>query len=254
MADTSVTLELDGDIPLPVFASEMHHWSALIAELSSEINRGVRIEWFVDDLMPGSAKATARGESEDEETVSEVVREYMVIAHDLQSHRRIGYSMKLRRHARALVSVVKVKPKVRAIRFLTAEDDVTIGSEDRNDQPRPALLRAYGAIEGRVQTLSSRRGLAFTLYDSQFDKAVSCYLRDGQESLIEDKWNHPAVVEGIVSRDPITGRPVAIRHITGVTRLPDSIEGDYRDARGIFKMLPDDERPEVTLRRLRDAW
>ena len=48
------------------------------------------------------------------------------------------------------------------------------------DQRMPNLV-TYGAIEGRVQSLSQRKGLRFTLYYQEFDRAVSCYLSEGQE-------------------------------------------------------------------------
>ena len=76
---------------------------------------------------------------------------------------------------------------------------------------------AYGGVTGRIQTLSSRGGLRFTLFDTLFDRAVSCYLAEGQEELMRDVWGRMAVVEGLVTRDRATGRPQVIRSVRGVT-------------------------------------
>lgn len=63
--------------------------------------------------------------------------------------------------------------------------------------PRPNYISAYSAIEGVVQTLTSRRGLRFTLFDSLHDQAVSCYLEDGQEELMRGVWGRRAKAKRI---------------------------------------------------------
>ena len=88
-------------------------------------------------------------------------------------------------------------------------------------------------MEGRIETVTRRKGLRFTLYDSLDDKAVSCYLEDGQEKLMRGAWGRRALVEGWVSRDPATGRPLTIRRVSHVELLPDVESGGYRRARGV---------------------
>ena len=115
------------------------------------------------------------------------------------------------------------------------------------------LHSSFGAIEGVVQTLSSRRGLRFTLYDSAYDKAVSCYLEQGREDMMRNVWGRRAVIEGRVTRDPETGRPLSIRRVAAVEVVPDYPPGSYRLARGIIPLRPDDPSPEEAIRRVRDA-
>jgi hypothetical protein len=112
---------------------------------------------------------------------------------------------------------------------------------------------AFGAIEGRVETLRSRSRLSFTLYDSLDDQAVTCYLRPEQQELVRDAWNRRVVVEGWIKRDSTTGRPVEINQIERITILPEVVPGSYRRARAILPALPGAEAPEVVIRRLRDA-
>ena len=251
MPSNTITLALTGDVPLDVFADEMQHWSGLIRALSSELDPAANIEWVIVDLQPGSAQLTARGEAHEPDAVERVVRAYATVGRALEQGGQIPFSPQVRRHAQAIVR--HLNDKVTAIRFETPEDDFTIMAQ-ASSQARPAYLQAYGTVTGKVQTLSSRRRLSFTLYDALFDKAVNCYLKEGQEDLVRDKWDRYAIVEGRVSRDPMTGRPVAVRDITDVQLLPIIGHGDYREARGVIPWSDDGEKPEEVIRRLRDDW
>jgi hypothetical protein len=109
---------------------------------------------------------------------------------------------------------------------------------------------AYGAIEGVVQTLTNRRELRFTLYDSLQDRAVVCHLHEGQEDLMRNAWGKRVIVQGFVTRDGLNGRPLQISRITDVIPV---IAGDYKKGRGALKSAADAEKPEDVIRRLRDA-
>ena len=66
------------------------------------------------------------------------------------------------------------------LRFQTPEADYTIyGNGTIPNQP--TTVAALGAVTGRVQTLSSRGGLRFNLYDALLDKLVACYLAPGRK-------------------------------------------------------------------------
>ncbi|HEX3723848.1 MAG TPA: hypothetical protein VHV31_13730, partial [Nitrolancea sp.] len=234
MVDPTLTLALEGDISLDTFVKGVDAWRRFVSALSAEVCRASKIEWLVEELSSGSTLITVRTESDDRESIQHIVSEYLVVARGLEAGQVLHYSAELRRYAYELVDILNVDDNVQAIRFQTSDDDVTIVARESDERPAPAALRAYGAISGRVQTLSSRNGLRFTVYDSIFDKAVSCFLREGQEELIENKWNHRVNVEGMLSRDPLSGRPIAIRGISAITRLPDSPEGDYQEARRVL--------------------
>ncbi len=113
---------------------------------------------------------------------------------------------------------------------------------------------AYGAVEGRIQAVSNRNSWAwFTLYAAVGDHAVVCYLDEEGAELIRNAWGRRAVIEGWVSRDPLTGRPLSIRRITAITELEDRSPGGYRDARGVLPLAPGGMLPEDAIRRVRDA-
>ena len=112
---------------------------------------------------------------------------------------------------------------------------------------------SIGAITGRVQSLSSRAGLRFNLYETIDDSQVTCYLSPGQEETMRMVWRNRATVVGSVTRDPMTGRPTSIRDIRQVELLEDVAPGSYRQARGAVPWQLGDALPEEAIRLLRDA-
>jgi hypothetical protein len=208
------------------------------------------ISWIVADLEVSSALATARAVGANgyqPEQVEAVVRDYLAVGRALQGTQPLTFSDTVNREARALTKVLG--DGVTTIRFETAEADAAVQAV-ADVPPAVVIPPAYGAVEGRVQTLTSRAGLRFTLYDTLYDRAVSCYLAEGFEDIMRDAWGHRAVVEGLVTRDPDSGRPLAVRQVTGVELLSELPPGGYRKLRGIS---PSSLRAEEAIRRLRDA-
>lgn len=250
----TVTIVLSGDVPLTAFAKAIARFDALVRGLSADVG-GAALEWVIDDLERSSALATARGVGEPER-VAQVVQAYGKVGKDLEGNVPLAaYSRPVRIAALGLRAIVG--GKVESIRLETAERDAIIRAVPSplrvvtaEEMPRP-MAAAYGAIEGRVQTLSNRGGLRFTLYDLLHDRAVSCYLQEGHEEVMRDAWGKVAVVEGWVSREPLTGRPMTIRQVTTVQVTPES-KGSYRDARAVSPPKTD-LLPEHAIRRLRNA-
>jgi RimJ/RimL family protein N-acetyltransferase len=58
-------------------------------------------------------------------------------------------------------------------------------------------------------------------------------------------WERRPVVEGWVSRDPVSGRPVAIRKVSAIRALDEIGRGSYRRARAAVPRDPNDALPEV---------
>lgn len=253
MASDTITIAFNGDVSLQVFANQVQHFRTLILALSAEA--GAHIEWIVDDLQPGSAIATIRGHSPDMAKVEQVVRAYGVVGKALETHQVIPFPTRVEKPARDLVRVLQVPARrIQSIRFETPEEDATIVPPSVPVAAVPSRIStAYGAVEGRVQTLTSRGSLRFVLYDSLNDKPVSCYLAEGQEDLMRGIWGQLAMVEGMVSRDPLTGRAVSIRRVRGVEPVKEVVPGSYRHARGLVPFDPDDPKPEELIRRMRDA-
>ncbi len=254
MAADFVTLALNGDVPLASFARAMQHLSALIDALAAELDVTDAMTWMVDELQAGSAIATIRGEpalGHDPEAIYRVVHAYAAVGHALAAHERPAYSPRVIREAEEIAALVE--GRVASVRFETAEADATISGASAQRERSAAPLQAYGAVEGRIQTLTSRGGLRFTLYDTLYDRAVRCFLDEGQDDLARDVWGRAAIVEGLVSRDPVFGYPVTIRRISAIHPVEAVAPGSYRRARAILPRLPGEDAPEERIRRVRDA-
>jgi len=259
MSLDTATLVLSGDVLLTTFAKAIGHFHSLLTGLSTDAG-SPEIEWVIDALERSSTLATVRGVG-DPARVTRVVEEYVRVGDALEGGAPLTkYSPRVRRAASGLRAIPG--GKVESVRFETAEREVILRPERPGMEP-PTLRvagpesmmgvprAAYGAIEGRVQTLTSRGGLRFTLYDLLHDRAVSCYLKEGYEDIMRDAWGKVALVKGWVSRDPHTGRPLTIRQVTTV-RVHSESRATFRDARGALPAAGG-ELPEHVIRRLRDA-
>lgn len=249
MATGTVTLFLDGTPTVADYATAIAGFADLLSSITQRLAPGAEVTWEIEDLEAESALTTARGVSAEPEVVRRLAEEFLRIGVQLKTAPFVvGYEGPTRR----LRSVLN--GRIPRIKFETADDDVTIFPQA---EPPPALPESviidFGAVEGRVQTLSNRGGLRFTLYDLLYDKAVSCYLAEGSEHMMRDVWGRVALVEGRVKRDPVSGRPVAVRQISRVEPLEEGRIGGWRAAIGAMRGITDGEPAEDSIRRLRDA-
>lgn len=251
-----LTLKLEGEVTLPDFAAAMTHLHGIVGKLSAKIPGSEGVEWIVYDLAAGSATAALRGRGR-AEIVDLLVRSYEGMAVDLEAGRIADLPPDIAQEAIQLTHILN--GKVTGIHFETDRVDALIRHRieqtttvDLLQISPPEKIQAYGAVEGKVQTLESRGGLRFTLYDTLYDRAVGCYVEKGYEDVMREIWGRLAIVEGMVRRDAETGRPLTIRGVRKIEVIPEGEPGAYRRARGA---LPSNskELPEAILRRLRDV-
>lgn len=247
MAKHTITFELGGRVEIKDLENGIIAFRRLISALTP---RNSHVAWVVEDLQPGSAVATLRGEADDPAIVEKVVTDYEIIGDTLSRRGELtAYKSQVKNAADAIVALTS---GVEYVRFETPDDDYLIY---RNGQSpiESAPLVSIGAVTGRVQTLSNRSGLRFNLYDTIHDRAVACYLSSGQESLMREAWGRLAMVSGRVSRDASTGRAIAIRQIMNVDILEEVPPGSYRRARGAVPWQSSYKKPEEIIRQLRDG-
>jgi hypothetical protein len=264
MADNTVTLVVNGDVSLETFAQALAHFNALVQGLNEEIHASV--DWLIQDLQVSSAVVASMGRG-DAKQVENIVVAYEDVATSLEEDREIKHSPRVQEAAWRLSSLPD--KRIPSILMQTAKRDAIVQNKiylvpkvipvviaPEIHAPKPAFdsfRPAYGAIEGRIQTLTNRGGLRFTLYDLLYDKAVSCYVTEGKQELLRDMWGQMAMVEGLISRDPGNGRPLSIREVGGITPIPDACGPmEYQNARGAAPSL-NNLSPEEAIRRIRDA-
>lgn len=260
MDDKTITLKLQGDVSVESFSAAMVQFQKLVAGLCADA-KAKGMPWAVSDLQAGSATVTVRANLTNgftEKQADVVVSSYVRVGRDLAEHRGLSeYSARVRRPALALAEIATLS--VEEVVFETAEADVLIRGPRQLEQqvvPSQAVpfpTSALGSVTGRVQSLSNRGGLRFTIYEVLSDRAVSCYLSPGREDTMIDIWGKLATVQGEVSRDASTGRPIAIRHISSVNVQDECETEAYKQARGAVVPLPGSDLPEEIIRRLRDA-
>lgn len=253
MPSDTITLRLSGDVYLDDYLTAIRELRSLVRALGKDVAGGVEVDWGVDDLAAGSAATTLRGlakEKDQQPAVEEIVRAYERIGVSMERGLAIPYSQEVIDAARGIAGVLD--GRVDEILFETDDMEAVITSAIAPSDGRTETnFSAYGAIEGRVQALSSRRGLKFTLYDV-FGRGIQCHLQKGNENMMRDVWDKWVIVEGRVRRNA-TGNPISIREITNVVRREPGEPGDYRKARGVLRAGPNAPSPEEAIRRLRDA-
>jgi hypothetical protein len=255
MTKNTVALTLDGHIPTPTFSEVVRRYTGLLSALAIALD--VKdVEWSLDILIGAEEGATEagiafRGEGKQPENVERLVDAYGAVGTALEANRPIPYSPRVARQAKGITAVLN--GDITALRFHTPDIDATVYSESVPRPLKAPIRKAYGAVAGRIQTLPNRQDLRFTLYDALFDKALSCYLQEGEEEIMRDMWGRMAVVEGLISRDALSGRPISIRQVFKVTPRRDVEPGSFLLGRGAVPASSDAELPEVTIRRLRDA-
>jgi hypothetical protein len=257
MPSDTVTFKICGEqVSMECFAVAIRRFTDLLTTLNVEVGKGAQIKWFLSDLSYGSATATARAEPADEKlwpVVEEVTASYIQVGSALRQREPIPFSKKVEQRALRIRDLLD--GAIDSIGFETYEDDVLIESRpEPHPLPEQGRPYAYGAVKGRVQALTSRGSLRFTLYDMLEDRAVSCYMEPGHEDQMKDIWGRYAIVEGWLKRHAKTGRPLVVRRIRNIALLPEPDDAlGYRQARGAVPRKPDQMRAEDAIRRVRDA-
>lgn len=253
MPDDTLTLKLDGEVSLDQFARAVENFKRLVAALTAEVSKGDKVQWTIAGLDYGSASATVQGSTpnREPEPVLRVIRAYTTIGQALERGLQPPFSPRVTRPARVLAGLPDDKLEV--VRFVTAIDASELRSNPTMNAPVLLHRAAYGAIQGRVQTLSETRGLRFVLYDVVTSSPVSCYLREDHREIMRGVWGRKAIVEGLVTRDTVRGFPVAVRQVTSVEVLPEVEPGTYKSARGVLPRAAGEPTPEERVRALRDA-
>jgi len=120
----TLTLALDGDVPVAEFSGIMRDFTALAKAPSDEIASPAKIEWIIDGLQASIALATVKGVSTEPDVVEKAVSAYAAAGRALEGAEPIPYSPKITCDASGIGPVLH--DKVTSIRFEADLGDVTI--------------------------------------------------------------------------------------------------------------------------------
>jgi hypothetical protein len=251
MAKDTLTFALEGDITLASFASALSEFNSLLGNLSKEVGNNAPVDWVVEELYAGSAIATFHGIYDNIKIVETIVDAYEQVGEALAYGRDIPFSEAVRKNCRNITSVLN--GKVTSLRFETPASDFIISGRSQIGEKSAIMKYSLGTVKGTIQTVSMRKKLNFTVWDALFDKPVSCYIHEGQEELLRSSWGKRAIVTGRIGRQAESGRPIVIREVKNIEIIEKPERGSYKHARGALPWKQGDEKPEVILRRMRNA-
>ena len=254
MADDLVTFRIDGEVTIDKLSAALTGFWAVLEALHE--SRGAKVRWVLAGLDYGSAAATAQAVPLDEDAARHVPA---MPADYLQAARQVarGDGDPERPVLRAVRELVEFADESNPVVFETGDDEVIFvapaaipriaGAAERQLQTTKSL----GSVRGRVEMISQRNALRFSIYELVNDRAVSCYPHPDYADVMREAWGRIADVTGTITRDAATGRPVSIRRVTRVDVVEDEGEPDgYLRARGAIETT---EPAEQALRRMRDA-
>ena len=135
MAKTTVTFELGGRVEIEHLAQGISLFRNLIEGLTP---KGAGVTWVVEDLQPGSAVATLRGEAPDITAVERIVGEYESFGASMT--READTVLGDRNLSKAAAGIRKLATTVEYVRFETLDNDYTIhGNELSPSQSEPVV-------------------------------------------------------------------------------------------------------------------
>lgn len=248
MARNTLGLKLEGSLTFPSFHRASGYFLALVKALAAEIAAGQQVTWPLADLQIGSALIAITAETTQPEVGERIVHAYASVGNALAFETPIPYSPSVNRHAMALSQMIN--GEVTALAFTTALGDVEVTRPVSTASQRKKVY-SWGAIDGRLETLTSHRRLAFTLYEHHFGTPVTCTAHKDQEELMVKYWQKYVRVSGLIVRNGTNGLPLEIQQISDVRELYTSDPDSYTKAAGLLNLQG--EAPEDLIRRLRDA-
>jgi hypothetical protein len=251
MPKDTLTFALEGDVTLGNFAKTLTEFNALLNNLSREVGKNAAIDWMVEELYAGSAIATFHGFFEDVAVVEAVVDAYEKVGESLANGTEMPFSEAVRRNAWNITNILD--GQITSLRFETPARDFVVSGKTISGAKSLPMKYSLGTVKGMVQTVSMRKKLSFTVWDALFDKPVNCYLKEGDEERMRSVWGKRAVISGKIGRQAESGRPIVIREVKSIHVLGEAEPGSYKRARGVLPWQPGDEKPEDTLRRMRNA-
>jgi len=262
MIEKPFVLQLDGDVSLVRLTAALEAWNHALLDIGEHVGASHIIRSAVTDLQAGSAIIGVSIVFDAPPPAEAFTQTYDRLGQRTRGDAVPGFPLRLEPRATEL----------RRIATLDGGQGMTLASESsdtfippvlptfpvpatRNTMPSPLLQpEAYGMVSGRLQSLSSRRGLHVVLFDDLFDRAVRCIVPPDQQESLRELWDREVLVEGLVRRDATSGRPLSIHNIRRiVARTPPVDPRAWLAARGALKDVAPEIPSEVMIRRVRNG-
>jgi hypothetical protein len=258
MITKSFTLQLDGMVTLDHFAAAIDAWRSALTDISNEVGREHVLGIYIEELTSGSALVTSNIVFDAEEPAEHFANDFVKVGTRARGENVIDFPKSLQDAANRLRKVAATDPGGITIASDTADILIFATGEQRVEhfdmharRVSTPSVEAYGALRGKLQSLSSRTGLKVVLYDDTFDKGVRCSLTEEQHETAREHWDKHVVIEGLIRRDRITGRPLSVSQIWNIGRDErDSASQAWLKAFGVLADVEPDVPVEESIRRV----
>jgi DNA polymerase III alpha subunit (gram-positive type) len=237
MHDNKITLALDGDVTLRDFSNAMVRFKEIVDGLKNEIAPDSKIDWVVEDLKKKCAIACIKGiptTSKDIEPIQRIKKAYTEIGRQVVHGEPLnnGYSV-----VQAVIGLRSlINGRITSIRFETSEKTYTIKKHTIFAPSKASWsTETFGCVRGRVESISKRQYLHFTLYDYNDDHPIQCFYTDGQKEKMRNIWDKLVYVEGAISRDEENDLVNSVNDIASITIIKERKPQEWRNALGCLK-------------------
>jgi len=261
VAKDYVTFVIDSEVSFSVFSTFIREFTNIIEYFSNEVSPKKKLIWMVGGLSSGSAHVLVKGKyetKEDRKYYIKTVEKCEKYGDDLSMGNISHYPIELKNTGKNIIQLSEHYP----VRFETEEKDSIIKGPQINLSMEQLPLNkikeqsqhaSFGSVRGRIESLTRRYELRFTLYDLLFDKAVSCYLSEGQEELMREAWGKLASVEGYINREAGTGRPLTIRKIIKINIIDENPKYPWMEVAGCFPSSKESENLGEVIEKFRNG-
>jgi hypothetical protein len=253
VAEDTLTIKLEGEIAVADLAEALKRFDGFVRALAAEVDPKATVGVDVENLAAGSALVVSQISTREPRVLVETIQLYH------ETTQRIARNQPLTDHTRRVRTWgerIRELPLLASVTSARLEsvlgEAIVVRPDERSDDASISLRYSRGALRGRVETISRRRGLRFVLYDLLHDAPVSCYLVAGQEEQLRGVWGRIVLVRGEIGRDERTWRPEIVRRISGITILDEVEPGSYLALRGRWAAPKGSGEPEDRIRSMRD--
>jgi hypothetical protein len=221
-----LTLKLDGALITPeAFKKAAQAFADLLIQITDEVAKdGAKPSWNISVRSGSSifvAKPVAAADPRTKKRAKETIR---VLRSGISRLSRGSvniphFNFQALSAARELSSL-KAKPGTAGITMIRLANgdgksvEVTPRVADVVKKSFSGEHRAYGSIEGKLQTMSARGGFQFVVFDALTDKGVNCFVPEEKFNLAHNAFGRRVRVEGEINYDK-QSRPLSI-HVSDI--------------------------------------
>lgn len=260
MITKAFIIQLDGDVTLARFYRALEALNGTLEAISDEVNQRYPSSILIDDLSYGSAIAAVGIDFDQEIIASKFEKCFASVARHVRNNTVQDLPESLQGSGKRLHEAAMMDDGA-GFTLSTDTSDFVINPALWTNAPGQAIenlnmdtAKAFGTVTGMLQSPNSRGALKVVVYDELNDKAVRVSLADDQHELVRELWDTNVVVEGMVRRDPASGRPLAVTEVRNISKKNEP--GDpfaWRNARGVLSHIHPEKSSEQLIREARNA-